>query len=434
MIGFARAVQLHQAARQATVVVTMVALAQLGLGLAEIGNFEGLRYVAYALTVFWLNGLGNAYLRVRQVTAFPERWFIFFLLLVLIGSLLVFGLFATALPLLGGLLLDSPSLDYGLPFGAFVLGSLAGSVVEQEAIADRRPERLLVYSLSSSVLQIGLFVGPLLFGLPFYLAMWGLAASGIYRLMWTTSSYLSKRDALLPPAGERRVFWRSASGLSVYGLTAVLVIMVDHALVGYTARDPESAVALWRYGAQELPLLLGVVTGLNATALAEMQEGATRMLAQLKRRMRKINRVFLPLAIVLAASCRWWYPSVFSEAFYPAHVIFTTMLLVVPSRLVSTTPLLVSLDMQRIMTFTGLAEAALNVIVSILLLPSLGLLGVAVGTVVAYSAEKLVYVWLLSRRGFPAVSYLDRGEWLLGTVVLLAAYFVGTDFSALARV
>ena len=409
----------------------MVALAKIGLDLSVIGNFESLRYLGYALTFFWINGLGNAYLRIRQQTDTPDRWTVFYLLIVLLGSLLVFGLFSTALPLLGSALLNTPNLAFGTAFGTFLLGQLSGSVVEQEAIADQASGRLLTYSISSNLLQLGLFITPLLLGWPFQLAMWGLAASAVYRLGWTFLRYMRTKGVKLPPKQEMSIFWKSASGLSLYGLTGLGVLIVDQFLVTYQRADPQATMAIWRYGAQELPLIVGIVGGMSATALTEAKDGIGEMLDNLKRRSHKVNRVFLTLVVALCATSQYWFPLVLSEQFYEAHVIFNTMLLILPSRLIQTSPLMISLNMELSMTITAIIENILNVCISLALLPSLGLLGIAIGTLVAFWFERIVYIFLLSRKQRSLSSYLDTKEWLTGTLVLLVVYFLQTDFSAL---
>lgn len=431
MINFSRAVQLHQLARQGATVVTMVGLAQLGVDFAEVGNFESLRYLAYALSAFWLGGLGNAYLRQRQTTQHAERWFVFYLLIVLLGAILVFALFATGTRTLGRWLVDAPALEHGLAFGTFVMGQLAGSAVEQEAIGDRAKWRLLAYSLSGNALQVGLFLGPLYAGLPMLLAMWGLAASAVYRVAWVALRYLRKRDARLPEPAERRQFWSTASSLSVYGLMTIAVVAVDHALVGYTSADAKQAIALWRYGAQELPLLVGVVSALNATALAEGQSGERTMLWQIKSRSDKLTLVVLPLAIALMATSQWWWTRVFSAEFAPAQALFNTMLLLVPSRMLLTTPILISQDRHRRMTSVGIVENLANVAVSLALVPWLGMLGIALGTVVAFCGERAAYVSLLARGGTPLGSYLGVRRWALLSLGLLIAYALCTDFDAI---
>ena len=429
-LTFARAVQVLQLSRQAAGLAMMVAVAKAGLDLREVGNFEALRYTGYVATVFWVNGLATAYLRARQRTHTPQRWLTFYLLVAALGALATFAVFAFALPAVTSVLLDLPEVAFGATFGVYLLGVLLGNVVEQEAVADQAGGRLAAYALSSYGLQTAAFAAPLLLGAPLYVAMLGLAASALYRLAWVGARYLRVSDVAPPPSDEIRAFARSAGHLSAYATGAAAVVMIDHALVAYGAPDdPGAAVALWRYGAQELPLLVAIMGGVNATALAEMRTDRALALANLRRRGTGVSLAFFALAILLVATSRWWFPLAFSEELGPGHVLFNTLLLLVPSRVVPTTPQLVSLDLEGTMAITGLAENVLNVAVSLLLLPALGLLGIAVGTVVAFSFERVAYVVRLRRAGVPAGAYVSPGPWLAGTAALVAAYASFTDFS-----
>lgn len=431
-LTFARAVQVLQLSRQAAGLAMMVAVAKAGLDLGDVGSFEALRYVGYVTTVFWVNGLATAYLRARQTTRTPQRWLTFYLFVAALGALGTFAIFALALPSVTSVLLDLPGVAFGPTFGVYLLGVLLGNVVEQEAIADRAGGRLAAYALSSYGLQTAAFVGPILLGAPLYVAMLGLATSALYRLGWVAARYRRVTDVAPPPAAEIRAFVRSAGNLSAYAVGAAAVIVIDHALVAYGAPgDPAAAVALWRYGAQELPLLVAIVGGLNATALAEMQADRALALGNLRRRGTRVALAFFALATALIATSRWWFPLAFSEALGPGHVLFNTLLLLVPSRVVPTTPQLVTLDLEGTMALTGFVENLLNVAVSLLLLPSLGLLGIAVGTVVAFSFERAAYVVRLGRAGVPAGAYVEGRLWLAGTIALLVAYASFTDFSLL---
>ena len=125
------------------------------------------------------------------------------------------------------------------------------------------------------------------------------------------------------------------------------------------------------------------------------------------------------------------YGEILNTSLYPAHVVCNTMLLVLPSRLVQTQPLMISEDLQRQMLTVGMVESILNVVISLVLLPVCGLLGIAIGTVVAYSFERVAYVVLLRRRGHRVRSYVPIG-WLIGmTALLVALYFGFTDFASL---
>ena len=375
--------------------------------------------------------MGQAFLRVRQQASGPHSWTRYFAFILVLTGLAAAGLLVFGTNLLAQVLLDIPDLPYGVPYGIFVFGMYAGTLVEQEAIADQDGRRLLWYAAGSYMLQIAAFAVPLLLGYGLEVALWALSLSTIYRAGWLLYRYMSHRAVAAPPPAERALFWSQTSALTVYSAFAVVVVIIDHFLVGHWSDTPRASLALWRYGSQELPLVVGVVAGLNATALAERQQSEAYMLSGLLRRSRRSVKYLLALACVVMVVSPYVYGQVLNESLYPAHVICNTMLLVLPSRLVQTQPLMISQDLQRHMLSVGIMETILNVAVSLALLPMLGLLGIAIGTVAAYTFERVAYVVLLARRGYPVATYVPSGWLAVMTALLLALYFGFTDFGAL---
>ena len=341
-MNFARAVQVFQLLRQGAWMLMLLALARSGLALVEVGTFESLRYLGSLLTIPLITALGQAFLRVRQDASEARRWTTYFVLVLLLSGLTAGGLMAFGSEALGAILLDVQDLPFGLPYGLFVLGVYAGTLVEQEAIADQNAPRLLGYAIGSYGLQIIGFALPLALGYGLDAAIWGLSSTVVYRVGWLAWRHFRTGVADLPPASERKLFWSQANSLSVYGAFAVLVVIVDHFLVGHWSTDSEANLALWRYGSQELPLVVGVVAGLNATALAERQRGSDFMLEGLLRRSRRSIKYLLGLACLIMVASPYIYGQLLSESLYPAHAICNTMLLVLPSRLVQTQPLMIS--------------------------------------------------------------------------------------------
>lgn len=427
----ARAVQVYQVARQGAWLVMMLALARSTVSLGEVGNLEALRYLGLIVTGPLVAAATTAYLRIRQTSPHPDRWFVFLTLLTLLSGLLVIGYLEYAGTPLARALLDFARLDYALPFGIYLMGALMAALVTYEAIADGAYRRLLAFTAVSYAWQIAAFVVPLWLGLPMAAVLWLLASTVLPRLGFLLWRYGRTRDAALPLAGERGLFFAQSGSLLAYSVFGIVVAAIDLYLVGHTAADAEAAVGLWRYGAQEIPFVIGVVGGLSSTALAEARHGTAGMLQALRRRARVATHGLLALAAGLMVASPYVFRYVLGEEFYPAHVVFNTMLLVLPSRLVLTQPLIITEDLQRSMLRVGFGESLLNVGVSLALLPALGLLGVALGTVVAFTAERAAYVYLLWRRGHPLGTYSNWRE-LAGLSVLLVVLYLGcTDLSAL---
>lgn len=429
---FSRAVQLFQLIRQGTWLVILLALARSSMPLAEVGQFEALRYLGYVLSAPLVGGFSLAYLRIRQTTPYADRWMVLLTLLALLGGLGVIGVLDRLGESLARYLLDFDQLAYTLPFGIFLLGTFIGVVIEQEAIADRAPRRLLTFAGVAYGWQIVGVLVPLYYGAPMALVVWALASSVVPRLGFLLWRYGRTGDARLPPKPERSTFTKQSLQLAGYALFGLLVTAVDYYLVGHQVEDSEAALAVWRYGAQEIPLVLGIVGGINVTAMAEGGLGVGVMVAELRRRSVWATRLLMALAGVLMILSPILFSSVLGVDFYAAHVVFSTMLLVLPSRLIQTQALLLSEDLQRVIVPIGLAETAINVAVSLALLPLVGLLGIAIGTVVAYTFERVAYVAVLARHGHRLNSYAAPLELAIYAALLLGLYVTATDFAALS--
>ena len=430
----ARAVQVYQVARQGAWLAMMLALARSSVALDEVGNLEALRYLGLLLTGPLISAATTAYLRIRQTSPHADRWFVFLTLFTLLSGLGVIGYLDYAGTPLARVLLDFARLDHALPFGIYLMGSLMAALVTYEAIADGAHRRLLLFTALSYGWQVAAFVVPLWYGLPMAAVLWLLASTVLPRLGFLVWRYGRTRDARLPLAPERRLFAAQTGSMLMYAGYGIVVTAVDLYLVGHRAADPEAAVALWRYGAQEIPFVLGIVGGISTTALAEVRLGLAETLAALRRRARQATHALLGLAAVLMVASPWVFGQVLGPEFYPAHVVFNTMLLVLPSRLVVTQPLIITEDMQTSMLGVGLGANAFNIGLSVALLPMLGLLGVAVGTVVAFSLERLAYVLLLLRRGHGPGTYSNWRELLALSAGLVLLYLGCTRFEALAAI
>ena len=76
------------------------------------------------------------------------------------------------------------------------------------------------------------------------------------------------------------------------------------------------------------------------------------------------------------------------------------------------------------MTKISVLELIINVIASLFLVKYFGLVGIALGTVVAYSFEKIMYVVYLRRKHQIAFGDYVDGKWFAGYSLLLILIYV----------
>jgi O-antigen/teichoic acid export membrane protein len=102
--------------------------------------------------------------------------------------------------------------------------------------------------------------------------------------------------------------------------------------------------------------------------------------------------IAFPTMIVLVLCSKWIYPFVFNQAFAPAATYFNYYALLLICRLVFPQTILMALKQNKIVLISATIELFLNVSLSLVLLPSFGILGIIWATIIAYSVDKLFLI------------------------------------------
>jgi O-antigen/teichoic acid export membrane protein len=457
-----RAGQFAQAARQGAIIVVALALPRLGIGREVIGEWESLLYVGYILGFGWLTGLLQAYLvqvrtiRPAEAAAFSR--------IAIIGV----GIFsAILLAVAAGLhrpLFSFLSMGDGPPgwwyFFLFLMTQWPGLFFEQVLTIRGKPLALVLFGGFSALgFTLSLLV-PLYYGAGFADAMFVLATfAGVKGLVlgawlvydrWksvgddvasatfslslgttgssaeTTSNASSSSNAsttVLP--NYITTLLKTAWPLILYASVGALVTAFDPWFVNYWYAGDEGIFATFRYGARELPLLAAITNGAMVVVLPRLTEAPAAGLDLLKETSRRLFHWVFGGAILLMATSGWWWTVVFTDLFAESLPLFQAYLFVVVSRLLFPVPVLTALGYTRLLLFFGLLELIINVVLSILLVPTFGLLGIIWATVIAYLVDKIcLMAYLKYRTGITPDRYTDW-KWFLGYVAaMLAVYSV----------
>ena len=100
-------------------------------------------------------------------------------------------------------------------------------------------------------------------------------------------------------------------------------------------------------------------------------------------------------------------------------------LLILISRVIFARPILVGLQANREILVISIIELLLNGILSFVLVQHFGMVGIAIGTLVAYTAEKiLLCVYLYLRFGVPVSAYTDVKWFFIYTISLMASFAI----------
>ncbi len=230
---------------------------------------------------------------------------------------------------------------------------------------------------------------------------------------------LSRLQAVYKP-------WLSTSWpLIAYATVGALVTAFDPWFVNYWYEGDESIFATFRYGARELPLLAAITNGAMVVVLPRLTEDTSAGLDLLKASSRRLFHWIFGGAILLMMTSPWWWTLVFTELFSESLPLFQAYLFVVVSRLLFPVPVLTAMGHTRLLMVFGFLELVINVVLSILLVPYFGLLGIIWATVIAYLVDKLcLMAYLKYRTGIPSVRYTDY-RWFGAYVgILVLAYLL----------
>jgi len=415
-----RALQLFQLFRQGAAIIIAIVFAKSRLSTAEIGVYEMLFYLSYAASFFWVSGLVQGLLtyhplqsRSAQRLLWTQAYLVFLLISLLLAVVLWYGR-APVLMFLTG----QPEIEYWAPFLLFLLLHYPASLLENYYVLRERPVAILGWGFFSWGGQVLVVLSPVLLGWGLRWSIVGLVGLAFLRHVWLLTFVF------------RHGRWGWDRGLASRWLTLSLPILAyalvggfnytfDNWLVNYFYGGDERQFAIFRYGARELPLATALAGALSSALLPKVAEDVRAALPELRRKSRNLLHWLFPISILLLLSSDWLFGRVFNPEFRASAPVFNTFLLIILSRLVFSRTVLVGLQQNRSVLYISLIELAANVLLSALFIPWLGLVGVALGTVLAHLLEKIIQAAYLYRKyGIGPGAYTDL-KWLGGYSALL---------------
>ena len=462
-----RAGQFAQGARQGAIILVALALPRLGVGRELIGQWEGLLYVGYILGFGWLTGLLQAYLVTIRLTN-PAQTASFSRMAV-VGVGLFSALLLAVAAALHEPLFRLLSLGEAPPgwwyFFLFLLTQWPGLFFEQVLLIRGKPRGLAVFGGCSALgfslalllpIYLGYELRQSLFSLALFAGLKGLfiLVYLLYKGWWpqelepaTTEEYPQGRPQGIaptgtPPTGRVRsanasndsttslpdystTLLKTAWPLILYASVGALVTAFDPWFVNYWYAGDEAIFATFRYGARELPLLAAITNATIAVVLPRLTEDPSAGLDLLKSSSRRLFHWIFGGAILVMFTSPWWWTLVFTEVFAESLPLFQIYLFVVVSRLLFPVPVLTALGHTRLLMVFGLLELLINIVLSILLAPTYGLMGIIWATVIAYLVDKVcLMAYLKYRTGISPGRYTDW-RWFGGyLVMMIVAYWL----------
>lgn len=419
------AFQFHQVARQIVLILIPIGLAKSDFAVDVIGIYETLLYIGYALTAFWVTGLIQAVLIQHGKVPHNEQAALItqaYCLLLLLAVGLFLCLYWLEQPLTR-LLTSREQLPYFQCFNLYLLLHIPTFLIEHIYLLQQAERPLWRYAFIHAILQLACVFVPIYLGYGLGGVICGWITFALLKHLWLLVQMRQYGHRVWRLDLQRKII-SAATPLIGYAFVSSFALTFDNWLVNWWYAGDAAQFAVFRFGARELPLVLVLATAFSTAMLPQVSEHWRAALPIIKQRSRRLFHALFPLSILGICLSHTLFPIIFSTDFRDSAAIFNVYLLIVCSRLVFPHTIIMGLGKSSILTYISLLELLVNIGASLLLIRYYGLVGIALGTVIAYAFEKIAYVWYLHHQHHILFSDYVDVVWFWSYVALtLGTYF-----------
>lgn len=392
--------QVFQVLRFVSFLIISIVFTKSTLSQKDIGDFELLLFIASAISFFWITGIIQSLLplfnnntsyvfrRHPALRKSPELFNAF--LLILFISILLGLIFYFSRDFIEVYNNNEPLPYIGFLIAYLILSSPA-CLIEYFYMLYNKPQRILIYGFVSFVLQTLAVIVPVVLGYGLVAGIWGLVIVAALRFVFLLVLVFRYADLKFSPA-----FMREHLGLAWPLIISTLLSgsaqYIDGLLVSMHF-SPEK-FAVFRYGAKEMPLVITLASGLNNAMLTQFSQAdrIQHSLLTLKKKSLRLMHFLFPISIMLMLFADRIFPAMFTKSFGQSSSVFMVYMLLIMSRLVFPQTILVGLKKTRTLMVVSLFEIVFNVVLTLLMIPDYGIVGVAVATVIVFSVSKIILI------------------------------------------
>ena len=419
-----RSLQAFQILRFGAVILTNILLAKSGLGIQEIGIYETLIFLGTGISFFWVSGLLKGMLttypdlnEVERREFFVNVFLVFCGMSVLVVS--VFFLFKNAV--IQGLT-NYESLPHYNLLCLYVLLNTPTFLVEYIYLLTNQPRKIVGFGLYAFGLYVVAVILPIILGFGIEGSLYGLIFLAATKLIWTLILLAQYGRFRINSAILRPYLWLSFP-LTLNILVAGGAEYIDGVIIH---RFFDSGVfAVFRYGARELPLALALTTAFSSAMIPRVAENLQVGLSEIKAQSQGFMKWLFWISIGLMFAAPVLFPIVFNPDFKDSALIFNIYLLLLISRVLFPQTILIGLKKTGFILWVSVIELVINVALSLILVQMMGLIGVAVATVIAFACEKIMMIaYNYFQLKIPLKSYLNVRMYVLYSGLLVGSFLL----------
>jgi O-antigen/teichoic acid export membrane protein len=405
--------------RFAVSVLISILLVKTGFDSASIGHYEWLMFLIMICNMFWSSGIASAvssYARNRDNVTILVAAFWLMTIIGLVVILLILG----AMTFLSTLNFVEQNFIYLGLLLLFFTSALP--LIESSFLIADNAKGLMRYGIWS---QLSLLVIILVVALYTSTLSWIIIATIMHSILrWCYLVFNVLGSNIVQISKDNIVMlMKYAWPICLTMLVGTIMDGMDGLLVNHFFSIQDFAV--YRYGGRELPFVNLIFVGLS-TALIPQLLDLKRDLPQLKIKSTYWMHIFMPIAIVLMLSSPLLFELVYSKAYIPSAYIFNTYLLIMVSRVVLSQTVLQAMDANNIILRATIIELIANFVLSIVLVTYLGIIGLALGTAIAYLIQKIIMLIYLRKRYSVSIAELIDVKWYTIYSMMLIGCFAYT--------
>lgn len=413
-----KAIQIFQLFRFGAVFITGVILAKKGFSTAAISEYETFIFITYAVTFFWLSAITNSFLSQfpkESETGKKELLFNSAILLVIFSVL-------AAMFLLGSQLSNTTPLPHLLLIGLFLLFNVPSYLNEYILLVSDKHKQLSVYGFISFLVHVGIIFSALLVNNQIEAVIYALVAIAILKFLYLLFLLFNNANFKFNLLQQKQLY-NTSLPLAISYLLSGSSEVIDSFLV--KKFYSESDFTIYRYGARELPIVLLMANAFSSAAIPKFATNIEEGLSLIKENSLKLLNTFFPITILLMFSSKYLFRYVFDFNFTASATIFNIYLLLIISRLLFPQTILNGLGKNRFLVVSALTETILNITLSLFLMQFYGTAGIAMATVIAHLADKLLLiVYCKFQLKIEPTQYIEVSQYIFYSGLLLIIFYL----------
>lgn len=415
--------QFFSICRQTVSFFTGIILAKSAFSTIDIGTFELWMLIGMILSFAGLSGVLQAFLaQYGKIDSLRKGQFIFttFLLIWLITGLLALVLFFTRNYFFESLLKVEPLDNFSLVL-VFLLVHFNAIFAPYISLVKGNAQFFLPYSIFFLMGNLGAVAFPVIIGSSLTILLYSL-------IIWSVLEQLVLGFLLLRFATFHistifiRTLLVAGFPLALYSGAGLIAQIFDAWLVNHYFSDL-SVFAIFRYGAREMPGAVALASAFTAGMIVKLNSSSRDGINRIKLGSERFMHFFFPISLALLFLSERLFQFIYNENFKESSVIFNTYLLLMVSRWIFPQAILIGLGKNIMLFLISLIELVINIIASLFLVKYFGLVGVAMGTVIAFWFEKFIMVILLSfKYGIRFSDYVSVKPFAMYSILLIFGF------------